>query len=108
MIAGLGAGITSFNSTLVRLKVTRLRQRLTSTQLFQFHTGSIEGRSACAKRSLRKPRFNSTLVRLKVLIQSPIAYSPKTFQFHTGSIEGDQPDSGEAWRNVVSIPHWFD
>jgi len=75
-----------FNSTLVRLKQTRIRRIFENGIPFQFHTGSIKAKVEAQGKVIEVIRFNSTLVRLK---QMKILARALAAQ-------------------VVSIPHWFD
>ena len=58
-------GGSSFNSKLVRLKVTSDADTSTSSAKFQFQTGAIK-RSPLTGKAKAKTGFNSKLVRLKV------------------------------------------
>ena len=76
----------SFNSILVRLKVSSLRTNPEKRSEFQFHTGSIK-RVDFIVYHLFEIRFNSILVRLKVTKKTKTQTALNLFQFHTGSIK---------------------
>ncbi len=75
----------SFNSTMVRLKVTSFLIIQPHIPKFQFHNGSI-------KRTIRR-----SIERLK-----------DAFQFHNGSIKSPLGESVPFSFIHVSIPQWFD
>ena len=83
-----------FNSKLVRLKDITEYRLLTPYQ-FQFQTGAIKSRLACA--AVPRPRyFNSKLVRLKGNRRA-LRHSRREFQFQTGAIKRRRPLNLEAF-----------
>jgi len=124
--------LPSFNSTLVRLKVAKVRGlNAALLHVFQFHTGSIKSRSKRSVfRDARQSWFQFHTGSIKRLGKELFRVTKDGFQFHTGSIKSSvipvrlckeysgfnstlvRLKADAAGKRsicpVVSIPHWFD
>jgi len=76
--------------------------------MFQFHAGSIKGSGIPPYPFLRNVGFNSTLVRLKAAKLVLLLNRLILFQFHAGSIKGIACLQVFDVNRHVSIPRWFD
>ena len=97
----------SFNSTMVRLKVTSFLIIQPHIPKFQFHNGSI-------KRTIRRSieRLKDAFQFHNGSIKRRLDHDRKNrcivFQFHNGSIKSGTIPLTASDRNTVSIPQWFD
>ena len=82
---------SSFNSTLVRLKLTYARRQLTGRSRFQFHTGSIKAARRLQRGCIRDDlfQFHTGSIKASEAPAPELRRQIHEFQFHTGSIKAD-------------------
>ena len=97
----------SFNSTMVRLKVSVEAQLSGTPVMFQFHNGSIK--SSVTPADLTEDKmFQFHNGSIKSDGRSIAGYAYYKFQFHNGSIKSQPSRKSTPVDIDVSIPQWFD